>query len=123
VDIAVAEFREVAEDKKAQQVQELVHLIRRTRPIFRAEAEQREVLDALACGEAHSAAKRLDTTPMALAARQSARDCPSSVPVHDDPDMAGNRNGDDGGLDLARLCSHRGLRKGRYGEGWALRRA
>src|SRR5712664_488366 len=78
-------------------------LVGRTAPVFGAEGEQRQVLDAALGAGAHRGAHRLDTAAVAGDARQVLALGPATVAVHDDRDMARYRARGRNGLGRARL--------------------
>src|ERR687893_487672 len=99
-DVALVQLPQITADENPQQVEEPLDLLRRSRPVFRGEAEQGQVAQAAPAGEADSPAQGLDAAPVSFPPRQAVRMRPAPVAVHDDPDMAGERNRIGGGFDL-----------------------
>ncbi len=86
-DAIAVQCREVVADEAPEQTEEIADLARRTRPVLRAEGEDRQIEDAELVGCANHPPQRLDATAMAFRARQAAGGRPASVAVHNDRHM------------------------------------
>jgi hypothetical protein len=85
--IAVVQLGEVLADEAAQEPHQIGDLRGRTRPVLRAEGEDRQKGNAEVTRSTNGAAQRLDAAPMSFDARQAASGGPASVAIHDDGHM------------------------------------
>ena len=103
------EFGEIVANEALEEAHQHRHLVRRTAPVLRREAIDRQELHAALDRRADDPAHRLDAAPMTLEARQAARLSPAAVAVHDDGDVGRRPSRTGSGA----VMMHEGLGQGR----------
>jgi len=87
-DIVAVQLGDLAAQVMPQQSHEVIDLRERPLPVFRREAEQRQIRDAELGGRGQRTPHRLGAAAVTGNARQAASLRPAAVAIHDDRDVA-----------------------------------